>query len=294
MSAFVSHFEELKNYCADDKHVYSIAEMSDDATYAEDFRRAVGPHKCYSISKSVTGCAVGILEAEGKLKVTDTVYSHIGDLFPEGFDPRWREVTLHDVMLHRTGVGPEGNIDVDTMDFWSEGREDFLKFFLSRPIVYDPGNGPFTYCDTNYYLIGRVVERVCGMTCAEFLQLRMFNPLRWRGNTWGTCPQNHTLGGSGLTASARDMCAYGYMLACGGEYHGERILTSDYIERARGPVGGYGYGFSNHDDGRWFATYGMFGQGVYIFPEKRAAFVAMGCLVDTEAIRRDIVPLYLN
>ena len=269
--------------------------MTEDGYVEHQFRRGAGPHNVYSISKSVTGCAFGILEAEGKLREDDRVYDHLGEYFPEGFDPKWKEVTLRDVMLHKTGVGHEANIDVDTMDFWADGRADFLLHVFSQPIQHEPGAGPFVYCDTNYYVISRVVEKVTGLTAAEFLQLRMFNPLEWRGNAWGTCPQNHTLGGTGLFARCRDLAAYGLMLACGGEFHGKRILTPDYIARARGELNGYGYGFSNSDDGRWFATYGMYGQGVYILPETRTAIVAMGHDMPTEEIRREIIlPLYLG
>jgi len=266
-----------------------------ESDYVEhQFRRGHGPHNLYSISKSVTGCAFGILEAEGKLSDTDTVYQHLGDLFPENFDPKWKTVTLADVMLHRTGVESEANIDVDTMDFWADGREDFLRHVLSCPIVHEPGKGPFVYCDTNYYLIARVVERVAGVTCADFLQQRMFNPLEWRGNAWGTCPQGHTLGGTGLFARARDLAAYGLMIACGGEFKGRRILTPEYIEKARGSLDGYGYGLTNAPDGRWIAAYGMFGQSVFIFPESRTSLVMLGHAMPTNEVRDQIVPLYLD
>ncbi|MBQ7161437.1 MAG: serine hydrolase [Clostridia bacterium] len=290
----MTNFEKLVELIKKVPGAYMAGEMTDAGYVEHRFRMGAGPHNVYSISKSVTGCAFGILEAEGRLRDSDTVYGHLEEYFPEDFDPKWKEVTLRDVMLHRTGVPDAANIDVDTMDFWADGQEDFLLHVLKQPIVHEPGKGPFVYCDTNYYLISRIVEKEAGMTAAEFLQLRMFNPLEWRGNAWGTCPQNHTLGGTGLFARTRDLAAYGYMLACGGEYHGKRILTEDYIARARGELNGYGYGFSNSDDGRWFATYGMYGQGIYILPECRTAFVALGHEMPTEEIRREIIPLYLK
>ena len=290
----MTNFEALCELLKDHPGRYAVAEMTDNGEQERMLRPGAGPYNCYSISKCVTGCALGILEAEGKVSYSDRVSKYLGSYFPENCDPRWQEVTLSDVALHRTGVPDYANIDIDTMDFWADGRTDFLGHILGCPIVHDPGKGPFVYCDTNYYLLARVVEEITGMTCAEFLQIRMFNPLEWRGNAWGTCPANHTLGGTGLFARVRDFAAYGYMLACGGEYKGKRILTQDYIDRARGELNAYGYGFSNSDDGRWFATYGMYGQGVYIIPEARAAFVAMGHDMPTELIRQEIVPLYLK
>ena len=165
---------------------------------------------------------------------------------------------------------------------------------LSLPIIYEPGKGPFVYCDTNYYLIGRVVEKITGETLGAFLQTRLFDPLRWRGNAWGVCPKNHTLGGTGLFATARDLCAYGLMLACGGEYEGKRLLSPEWIEKARGELGSYGYGFSNSGDGRWFYTGGAYGQGVFIFPETRTVFCVLGHDMPIGGLNKSIVPLYLN
>ncbi|MCR5693381.1 MAG: beta-lactamase family protein [Clostridia bacterium] len=273
---------------------YMAAEMTENSRNECMFRPGQGAQNIYSISKSVTGCAVGILHDEGKLSDSDRVYDVIGHLFPEKFDKRWKEVSLEDVMLHRTGVSSEANIDIDVMDFRKDGNTDFLKFFLSQPIVHDPGKGPFIYCDTNYYLIGRIVEEVAGKTLAEFLQERMFNPLGWIGNAWGTCPLNHTLGGTGLFVRAGDLAAYGLMLGNGGVFGGQRILSEKWIEKARGKKGCYGYGFTNSADGRWFMAGGMLGQGVYVFPETRRAFSVLGHDVPLELIGKEIVPAYLE
>jgi len=289
----MTNFERLTELINENtKGGYKAAEMTETSYIEHRFREGAGAHNTYSMSKAVMGCAVGILEAEGLLSTEDTVFSHIGDLFPKGYDKKWENVKLHDIMIHRTGVPGEANIDIDTDDFWAQGRTDFLAHILSQPIIHTPGTGLFVYCDTNYYIISRVVEKITGMTLAEFLQQRMFNVLEWRGHAWGCCPDNHTLGGTGLFADARDLAAYGLMLASGGEYKGKRILTPEWIEKARGPVGGYGYGFHNHE--RYFTSAGMYGQEVFIFPETKKAFVVLGHVMPNDEIREKIVPLYLD
>ena len=90
------------------------------------------------------------------------------------------------------------------------------------------------YSDMNYYLLSRVVEQVTGRTTAAFLQEKLFNPLHFRGNAWGTCPQGHTLGGTGLFLRARDLAAYGYMLACGGVYESRRFCLRSGSKRQKG------------------------------------------------------------
>ena len=273
---------------------YMAAEMTENGYIEHQFRLGAGAHNTYSLSKSVTSCAVGILENEGLLKDTDLVIDHIPKLFPKEYDKNWDKVRLCDVMHHRTGYGEEANIDIDVMDFWAAGQTDFLSYLLKLPLIYEHGNGPFVYCDTNYYLIGRVVEKITGMTLGAFLQERLFNVLRWRGNAWGVCPQNHTLGGTGLFATARDLCAYGLMLSCGGVFEGNQILTPEWILKARGGPGQYGYGFTNSGDGRWFYTGGAYGQGLFIFPESRIVFCVLGHDMPIGEINQKIVPLYLD
>ncbi len=283
--------ELLSNICSG---TYMTAEMTEDSFKEHMFRPGQGAHNIYSISKSITGCAVGMLVDEGKISDEDNIYDLIPELFPSDFHPGWKNVKLKDVMTHKTGVPQDANIDIDVMDFWADGKSDFLNYFLSKPIVYKPGKGPFIYCDTNYYLVGRVVEKLTGMTCGAFLQERLFNPLEWRGNAWGVCPMNHTLCGTGLFVRARDLAACGLMLSCGGVYKGKRLLSEEWITKARGKKGCYGYGFTNSADGRWFMTAGMLGQAVYVFPEKKISFSVLGHDVPLETVNKEIVPLYLD
>ncbi len=295
-------FDHLINLLKSVPGAYMCAEMTsadtgDAASPAlceYQFRPGAGAHNVYSISKSVTGCAIGILESEKRIRDTDTVYSYLGKYFPENYDRRWEQTTVGDLMIHRSGAGPESNIDVDVTDFRAEGIDDFLAHVLSCPVIHEHGKGPFVYCDTNYYLVGRVVEEITGMTCGDFLQERLFNPLGWIGNAWGTCPGNHTLCGTGLFVRARDLAAYGYMLASGGTFGGRRLLDPSWIEKARGARGCYGYGFTNSPDGRWFSAGGMYGQCVYIIPAQKTAFCVLGHEIPVERISAEIIPLYLE
>ena len=58
---------------------------------------------CYSVAKAFTVTALGMLVDRGLLTPETRVYDVLADKFPEGFDPRWKEVTLHHVMPRRPG-----------------------------------------------------------------------------------------------------------------------------------------------------------------------------------------------
>lgn len=289
----MSAFDELIPILEAQNRVYHAVEITPEGVREKVLLPTAGAHNCYSISKSVTGCGIGILENEGKLKDTDPVMKYLEEFFPAGYDKKWEEVTIRDVMLHKTGWEDDANIDIDTMDFWKQGREDFLLHALSQPIIHEPGKGPFIYTDTNYYMIGRIIEKVTGVTAGAFLHERMFNPMHFRGHAWGVCPKGHTIGGSGLFLRTKDLARYCYMLACDGEYEGKQILTPEWIEKARGEKGGYGYGFHNSGDGRWFATFGMYAQCGFVFPSTKSALAIHGHDVIRDEIDAKIIPQYL-
>ena len=285
----MSPFDKMCTLLEKQNGVYAAAEYTREGVKEQTFLPSAGAHNCYSIAKSVTSCALGILEDEGRLRDTDTLFTYL----TADHDEKWDSVTLRDICLHKTGTPPEANIDIDVQDFWTDGTTDFLRYVLSKPLVYEPGKGPFVYSDMNYYLLSRVVEQVTGMTTAAFLQQRLFNPLHFRGHAWGTCPQGHTLGGTGIFLRTRDLAAYGYMLACGGVYNGQRLLSQSWITKAKGMPGTYGYGFFNTPDDSYFVAGGMYGQTLYIFPSTQTAVALQGHGVVCDEIDAQIVPLYL-
>jgi len=160
------------------------------------------------------------------------------------------------------------------------GTNDVKEFFGMPPYIIARG-------------AGRIIEKITGMTAGAFLHERMFNPMQFRGHAWGVCPKGHTIGGSGLFLRTKDLARYCYMLACGGEFEGRQILTPKWIEKARGEKGGYGYGFHNSGDGRWFATYGMYAQCGFVFPSTRSALAIHGHDVIRDEIESKIIPQYL-
>ena len=64
----MTNFEELTALLEKNAPgAYMAAEMAENSYQEKYFRLGAGAHNTYSLSKSVTSCAVGILEREGKL-----------------------------------------------------------------------------------------------------------------------------------------------------------------------------------------------------------------------------------
>lgn len=127
-----------------------------------------------SISKQFTAYAVLMLFEQGKVELHAPVGRYLPDL-----PPAWARPTLHQLLGHISGLP-----DLEDAFGYGVYREtpsdaDFLKRLLDLPIEFEPGK-KWSYSNTNYWLLARVIERASGQTYAQFMQERIFTPLGMR------------------------------------------------------------------------------------------------------------------
>ena len=132
------------------------------------------PHQVFelgSISKQFTAWAILMLQEEGKLALDAPVGRYLTDL-PEA----WGAPTLHRLMTHTSGL-PDLE-DAFTYGVYRETPSDagFQKRLLALPIDFQPGE-KWSYSNTNYWLLARVIEKLSGQSYADFMQQRIFTPL---------------------------------------------------------------------------------------------------------------------
>ena len=101
-----------------------------------DFQPGNPGHDCYSTAKAITSIAVGILYDRGLLKLTDTLGKYLSSYFIEGMDPKWKDITLHQVMRHRTGA--EYGIDFDNTNAHLWEDPEWLHTLFAIPIIKEP------------------------------------------------------------------------------------------------------------------------------------------------------------
>lgn len=127
-----------------------------------------------SISKQFTAYAVLMLSEQGLLDLGAPVGRYLTELPQE-----WARPTLHQLMGHISGLPDFEN--AFGYDIYREilSDADFLKRLIALPIDFAPGTS-WSYSNTNYWLLARVIERVSGQTYAEFMQEKVFLPLGMR------------------------------------------------------------------------------------------------------------------
>lgn len=212
----------------------------------------------YSVAKTFTMTAIGLLCMEGKLSCSDS----LGKIFGE---PEWNDVTIQNALTHRIGYG-QGHLDIDVEDVSKYPTDDFLKLALSYPRPYAPGEH-YQYTDAAFYLLSRVVDHVCGEKLDSFLWKRVLRHMGFQEIAWSRCPNEYPIGATGLYVSAHDMVKLGALYLNYGAWNGRQLLSSRWVRMAEE------FGFELHAASEdIIGKGGMYGQFLGYSRKKNAAF----------------------
>ncbi len=134
-----------------------------------------------SITKSMT--AAGILKLQDKklLNVSDAVSKHIDSksgIWKDNKVPAWaNEVTIHDLLTHRSGLTEYFmNIKIDLKESHKQINKDIANFAGSRGLQFKPGS-KFVYNNSNFVILGLIIEQVSGEDLADFYKKELFAPI---------------------------------------------------------------------------------------------------------------------
>ena len=222
-------------------------------------------HLSHSMSKTVTGIAVGMLVCDGAIS-EDT---RLVDLFPEMQykDAQFEKITVKHLLTMTTGVrfSEAGSV---TESKWTEA-------FFSSSCAFEPGS-EFAYNSMNSYILARIVVRLSGKSLTEFLDERLFRPLHITNRFWEVSAEGVEKGGWGLYLSAESWAKIGYMMLSGGTFEGKRILSERWVfeshkRHVKTPdsIGHFDYGYQmwSSSKGTDYLFNGMLGQNVWICPD---------------------------
>src|SRR3546814_12712140 len=99
---------------------------------------------------------------------------------------------------------------------------------------------------------------------------------------WRLGPTGHEISGCCVSARLRDYARFGLFILGGGVAGGETVLPDDWLAAATTkqadidiPGRGYGYQWWSNDDGS-FAAQGIFGQGIFIDPQRKLVIASNG------------------
>jgi D-alanyl-D-alanine carboxypeptidase len=135
-----------------------------------------------SITKPFVATVVLQLVAEQKLGLDDTVERWLPGAVPDG-----GRITVRQLLNHTSGLFAfDADHDFVTQAFQDQLREwtprELLAIATAHPPNFSPGAG-WAYSDTNYFVLGLIVEAATGRPLAAELRDRIFAPLRLRATS---------------------------------------------------------------------------------------------------------------
>jgi CubicO group peptidase (beta-lactamase class C family) len=123
-----------------------------------------------SLTKQFTAAAVLLLVEEGKVALDEKLTKYLGET-----GAAWGDVTVRQLLTHTSGIR-----EFTTLPGFELSKrltpEQMDKAIAALPSVFPAGTN-WLYSNTNYYLLGRIVERASRQRFDEFLEARILKPL---------------------------------------------------------------------------------------------------------------------
>ncbi|SDQ35724.1 CubicO group peptidase, beta-lactamase class C family [Pseudoxanthomonas sp. CF125] len=128
-------------------------------------------YRLASVTKQFTAAAILLLVEEGRLSLDDGVRRWLPSL-PASAD----SITVRHLLTHSSGLIDYE--DVMPADFTGQLHDaDVLRLLKTQDKTnFPPGTG-YRYSNSGYALLALIVERASGQAFADFLRLRIFQPL---------------------------------------------------------------------------------------------------------------------
>jgi CubicO group peptidase (beta-lactamase class C family) len=269
---------------------YGMADLGWGNANAPDVKFHLG-----SLTKQFTAALVLLLQEDGKLKIDDPVSKYLPDT-----PKTWEKITLAELLGHTSGI--PNFTDMKEFGVWRMSPhtvDEELAFFKDKPLDFEPGS-KFAYSNSNFEVLGAVIEKVSGKKYVDMLQERILTPLGMKDSGLDTDElilprraQGYMQGKDGLVLARSESMtvpwAAGSMYSTTGDLlkwehglFGGKVLNADSLKAMTTPgKGNYGLGvFISDKDGVKVVDHGGgiegFNTHLAYVPEKRIAIVVLG------------------
>lgn len=227
-----------------------------------------------SNTKQFTATAIMQLVEQNKISIDETIDKYFPD-YKYG-----NKITIKNLLQMRSGIPDYINEldlfmrDEDTKNILKEyesnayydkyvedyrwSSEIILKNLYLTELLFEP-NEEYDYCNTNYYLLGLIIEEVSGMSFEDYLKEYIFKPTKMASSS--IIPLSSDAKGHGSDESGVIVANPEFTYAAGAIYsnifdmfrwsrklHKGDIITRKSYEEMITPVDDYGYGLFVKDN----------------------------------------------
>ncbi|MEV7617402.1 serine hydrolase domain-containing protein [Streptomyces sp. NPDC089799] len=137
-----------------------------------------------SVSKTFSSVVLLQLVAEGRIKLDEPVNTYLPGLLPDD------RITVRHLMTHRSGLWDyTEDMFAQTVPGFEAVRNrtftyrELVELSLSKPRTTEPGVA-YKYSNTNFVVVGMLIEKITGKPVAKEYEKRIFKPLKLKNTSY--------------------------------------------------------------------------------------------------------------
>ncbi|MHA4852432.1 serine hydrolase domain-containing protein [Rhodococcus sp. MSC1_016] len=182
---------------------FGVADKSSGAPMETDFYSRIG-----SVTKTFTVTGVLQLVDEGKVGLDDPIGKYIDGV------PLGDQITIRQLARMQSGLANYSANEDFQKALIADPKANFtpqqlLGYAYAQPATFPPGQG-FEYSNTNTTLLGLVVEKVSGVSLADYVTQKIIDPLEMADTSFpnsNAIPEPHPQGYTEQTADGKETTA---------------------------------------------------------------------------------------
>lgn len=253
--------------------MHSFLMLKNDKLIFEGYYEPCGAdtqHRMFSISKSLTSIAIGLLIDEGKLSLDDPIIKYFPEKVPDNVHPWIASMTIRDMLMMRTCHA--------STTYKQNMNADWVESFFTTPPTH-PAGKLFHYDTSSSHTLCALVEKISGENMIDYIKEKLDILGLSDSSYMIKDPFGVSMGGSGFVALPIDLLKLGYFISHKGNIMGKQLISASYIDMAvscltatqvTAPVPseaqGYGLMFWRGEK-NGFTCYGMGGQLIILLPD---------------------------
>jgi CubicO group peptidase (beta-lactamase class C family) len=134
-----------------------------------------------SITKQFTSTAILMLVEQGKISLDDDLHKYLPDYPDKG-----TKISIENLLTHTSGIKSYTN-DLKWMSMWRQDMtvQQIIDLTKDDPLEFPPGT-KWKYDNTGYILLGAIIEKVSGLSYADYIRKNIFEPLGMKHSYYGS------------------------------------------------------------------------------------------------------------
>ena len=204
-----------------------------------------------SATKQMTAAGILKLQENGRLNIKDSISKYLpkDSKYWNGNMPDWaNKITLYHLLTQSSGLAEyQRSLFLDLNDEEEDIKKRIIKFITDKKLTHNPGE-KFAYSNSNYVLLGILIEEVLGMHLSDFFANEFFVTLGMDNTYMANLQESRDF----VAGKLKNKYPKRYYMLPGANV--KRDFKPLSVKRMFPPLGDGGVISTMHDMGIWFSA----------------------------------------